>query len=486
MTERPADPGARPYWLVPVLMALLLVPPSWAIGSLVAVAVGATALGILRRANAARARAALREDGSQSVVLGATPAGDPVVLTDRQLSAHGLIVGASGAGKSTTLLAILTDHVRRGRPVVALDMKGSPTFARELDEAAEQAGRRLRIWTPDGPSHWNPLRRGNATELKDKLIATERFTEPHYQRAAERYVQTALQVLQASVPQRAVTLAGVVQMMEPQRLSAKLRHVPRPLAERVQDYLASLTPDQLSAIRGLGTRLAIISESHTGRYLEGGGDGAPTIDLRSALEGHDVVLFSLNSSTYGKLSAQLGALAVQDLISAAGHRLTVAAAPAALVGIDEFSALGGDHVTSLLARGRESGLSVLLATQELADLDRAAIGFRDQVLGNTAVKIAHRQDVPGSALTIAQMAGTEKTWEDTYQIGRHPLFGRYGTGNATRRQAEQFIVHPNEVKTLPTGHAVVITKLPAARARTVLVTAPQRAHPRERGSLELG
>jgi hypothetical protein len=35
----------------------------------------------------------------------------------------------------------------------------------------------------------------NPTELKDKLIATERFTEPHYQRAAERYVQTVLRVL---------------------------------------------------------------------------------------------------------------------------------------------------------------------------------------------------------------------------------------------------------------------------------------------------
>ena len=35
--------------------------------------------------------------------------GKPVVLGHPQLAAHGLILGASGAGKSTTLLAILTD-----------------------------------------------------------------------------------------------------------------------------------------------------------------------------------------------------------------------------------------------------------------------------------------------------------------------------------------------------------------------------------------
>ena len=127
-----------------------------------------------------------------------------------------------------------------------------------------------------------------------------------------------------------------------------------------------------------------------------------------------MVLFSLNSSLYGKLAAQLGTLAVQDLVSAVGHRLAASggAPPAqAMVAIDEFSALGADNVLALLARGREAGVSVLLATQELADLDRAARGFRDQVLGITAVKLAHRQDVPASAQTIAEMAGTERVWE---------------------------------------------------------------------------
>ena len=45
-----------------------------------------------------------------------------------------------------------------------------------------------------------------------------------------------------------------------------------------------------------------------------------------------------------------------------------------MIAIDEFSALGADHVVALLARGRESGMPVLVATQELADLDRAAAG----------------------------------------------------------------------------------------------------------------
>lgn len=265
--------------------------------------------------------------------------------------------------------------------------------------------------------------------------------------------------------------------MDPRRLAGLTRALPAAHAQRVQDYLAGLTPDQHSAIRGLGTRLAIVSESHTGAFLGTGADGG-SIDLRRALGGEEVVLFSLNSSQYGKLAGQLGALAVQDLITAVGQRLQTAGPlppeQQAIVGIDEFSAIGADNVVALIARGREAGLSTLVATQELADLDRAAPGLRDQILGNTAVKIVHRQDVPASAQTIAQMAGTQRVWEETRQIGGR-LFGSHDTGRGTRREVEQFIVHPNEIKSLRTGQAVVITKLPRAAVRTVRVAPPQSA-----------
>ncbi len=472
----PEDSRRRSYLLLLGFVAFMLTPaslaPAWLAGGVLALVIGALRAG--RRRSVRRAAAA---GASDATVLGSNREGRKVLLHDGQLTAHGLILGASGAGKSTTLLAILTDHIERGHPVVTIDMKGSPTFARQLASAAATAGRPFQLWTPDGPSVWNPLAHGNATELKDKLIATERFTEPHYQRAAERFVQAALQVLHDAHPERPVTLDEVVGAMDPRRLAGLLRHVPRTRAQQTQEYLAGLTPDQLSAIRGLGTRLAIISESHTGRFLsQAPAPGGESIDLRAAVAGRQVVLFSLNSSTYGKLASQLGTLVVQDLVTTVGHRLAsggVARDGPAIIGIDEFSALGADNVIALLARGREAGASVLLATQELADLDRAAFGLRDQVLGNTAVKIAHRQDVPASAQTIAQMAGTVTRWEETRQTGGR-LFGSYYAGRGTRRQVEQFAVHPNEIKALGTGEAVLIVKQPRAGVATIHVSPAPR------------
>jgi type IV secretory pathway TraG/TraD family ATPase VirD4 len=119
---------------------------------------------------------------------------------------------------------------------------------------------------------------------------------------------------------------------------------------------------------------------------------------------------------------------------------------------------------------------VLVATQELADLDRAAAGLRDQVVGVTALKIFHRQDVPQSARTIALMVGTERVWETTHQTAGR-LFGGYDTGRGTRREVERFIVHPNEIQSLPTGEAVVISKIGGQPARRLRAQPPRRAAP---------
>jgi conjugal transfer pilus assembly protein TraD len=456
-----------------LIAAALLVPAPWGVLALTAALVGR---GVVTVGRFVRNRRPLRADPA-TIVLGRDHAGRRVALSDRQLEAHALIVGASGAGKTTTLTTILAQQIARGRPVVAIDMKGSPAFESELAAAANAAGRRLTVWRPDGRTHWNPLVHGGPTALKDRLMSAERFSEPHYQRAAERYLQTALTVLAAVHPDRPTSLSEVVAVMAPPRLASLARSSPRPLATRTADYLASMTPDQLSAAAGLWTRLALLSESVAGPYLEpadpAGHDPGMSVDLSAALEGGDVVLFSLNSSTYGKLAAQLGALAIQDLTSAAGRRLERSGRGepvAATIALDEFSALGADNVLSLLARGREAGVSVLLATQELADLERAAPGFRDQVLGITALKLAHRQEVDASAVAISRLAGTERVWRETRQLPSLRS-GRLAS-RGTEHEVEEPVVHPNEIKRLSTGQLVLLSNVPTPRvARTTVARA---------------
>lgn len=479
MTEGPQRRRWPPCLVIAAFVALLLAPTAIGVATVAAAALGTAIARFAGPRGFGAGRAPGRGAGANTetatnaaVLLGTMSNGRPFRLSDHQLSAHTLILGASGAGKSNTLLTILADHIERGRGAAVIDMKGSRAFARELAAAAEQAGRPFRLWTLDGPGHWNPLAHGNPSEVKDRIIGAERWTEPHYQRAAERYVQTALQVWEQARPGRAPTLADVVRLMNTRQLSIMLRDVPRPFGGRVLDYLSSLGPDQLSAVRGLETRLAIVAESQAGAYLQPSERG--TIDLQSAMDDREVVLFSLNSSRYGKLAAQVGALVAQDLNAAMGGRLEQpGAADPFMVAVDELAALGAEHVLNLVARGREARFPVLAATQELADLERVARGLADQLLGIPAIKIAHRQDLPRSAEMIAQIAGTERVWEQTRYTDRRALLPDRDTGRGTRRQVERYRIEPETIKTLEPGEAVVIAKIPTSSAQKVRIRPPR-------------
>ena len=100
--------------MLAAFVALILAPTGLTIRLLAA----AAALTAVRSARlmSRRLRSSRSRDGE--VVLGVDRRGRLVRLGDAELSAHGLILGASGAGKTTTLLTILSDQIRRGRPVV--------------------------------------------------------------------------------------------------------------------------------------------------------------------------------------------------------------------------------------------------------------------------------------------------------------------------------------------------------------------------------
>lgn len=173
---------------------------------------------------------------------------------------------------------------------------------------------------------------------------------------------------------------------------------------------------------------------------------------RRDIEDGAVVYFRLDADRWPLLAAMLAAAIVQDLITVAAHHQ--GSSTEAVVCIDEFSAVAPEQVVRLFGRARSAGLSLLLGTQELADLEHADHpGLLQQVLGNAGTVIAHRQRVPDSAELLAKIAGTRGSWTHTQRtqgIG-------FGRDEGTRTRAREFYVHPDDFKTLRAGEAVVIT-----------------------------
>src|SRR5262249_50412070 len=135
-----------------------------------------------------------------------------------------LVAGATGSGKTVTMALTALAAIRRGFGVVVVDPKPDDFLLKLLKRAADRAGRRLTVWSPDGGSVYTPYQVGTDTKIADKIPSTETFTEPHSQRLAQRYLGHVVRSLRAA--EITVSLATIHQYMPPSRLSALARQLP--------------------------------------------------------------------------------------------------------------------------------------------------------------------------------------------------------------------------------------------------------------------
>ena len=188
---------------------------------------------------------------------------------------HTLVVGATGSGKTVTEAWIAG---RRSNPGTAPSWS-TPRATRPARAARARpraAGRRFLEWTPSGPCAYNPYARGSETEIADKALAGERFTEPHYLRQAQRYLGHAVRALQAGAigvtPTRARGAPATRVSWRRSRASLRVgRHALSQLPG-----VADRTPAR--DLAGVRDRLAILAESDVGPWLDPR-TPAPAIDL---------------------------------------------------------------------------------------------------------------------------------------------------------------------------------------------------------------
>jgi Bacterial protein of unknown function (DUF853)/TraM recognition site of TraD and TraG len=380
----------------------------------------------------------------RELVLGRSSDGQNVAIPfGRDAGRHTLVVGATGSGKTVTQTLMAVSAIERGLAVIVVDPKGDRGMREGLRDAAALHGREFLEWTPGGPAVYNPYARGGETEIADRLLAGETFTEPHYLRQAQRYLGHVIRALRAGGVD--VSLETIVHQLEPASLEELLRELPQPAASVGHAYVDSLTPRQIRDLAGVRDRLAILTESDVGAWLDPARRSGAGIDLLAAARSKAVVYFSLESDSRPLLAQMLGAAVVQDLQSAVAA-LQRDPAPT-LVVIDEFSAVAAEHVVALFGRARSAGFSLLLGTQELSDLRLPGHErLLEQILGNLSALLAHRQVVPRSAELIAEMGGLRGSWRTSFA----------SDGRTTRTRAQEPILSPERLMRLEPGWCVVI------------------------------
>jgi len=410
----------------------------------------------------------------EGTILGKSKLED-VFITDIEAAAHGMIVGTTGAGKTTVILKFVDSCAQRYIPLFFVDGKGDHELPEKVKKIAKRYGRKFYHFDIKGEQSrlcYNPLLLGNTDNTKEKLIDTTDWSEPHYKSAAERVLLVITNVVNQilketesmnedevrdyfklkrgeSLPRIKKDIICLQDMLTPSVLEQSIRSVKdNDLKNKWIKIYNKLNPDWYM---GLEQRLALIAESSVGELVKETKDG---IRLTDIMEKKAIILFSLNALENRNVTEMMGRLIVKDIntvISLKRNKDVVYSI------FDEHGAYISEDIESQFAMARSFGLRTITSTQNISDYKKSKLGdvLMHKIVGNTNFKIIMKQNETENAEYLAKTIGTHKNIDRTMSTDYEGRFKGLGM-----KQIEEFIVNPNDIKALGTGEAVIIKKIP--------------------------
>lgn len=407
------------------------------------------------RARLAERRLRRRGDLSGGLPVGRGPRGELALLRRGSASSgsHVLIPGATGAGKTTSLAALLVEYVvRSGFGAVVLEAKADRALHAAALGAAAARGVPFHLVSPAGPGAYDPLAHGSVDERSERLVAVESWGSADadfYRQAASPFLRLVIRTLDRSAERP--TLAAVARHCDPDELEnlAMRSDDPEALGE-VSAALSGLRADERRALAGLRARLANLASSEFARrWLDPECADASPLDLREAIRRREVVYFRFDTDRTGHVGRAIAQMVLLDLGAAASAWMGEGVGT--FVALDEFGALEAPALDRLYARGRAAGFSVAVGTQTLADLRAAGSAVRERIGATVESIVCHRIGEQADAEWVAQLIGTVSAWQTTIRVDRLGL----ATDEGTRTRGHRFEVHPSQLQRLGAGEAYV-------------------------------
>jgi hypothetical protein len=228
-------------------------------------------------------------------------------------------------------------------------------------------------------------------------------------------------------------------------------------------------------IQGLTIELQSFAKSEWGRILcmpqSGNGPNQPVISLLDIRLRNEILYVDLPVQAKAIQCSRVGKLLLQEIVLLSGllqlHPELRTTCPFSIF-VDEFGSFATEEFAKFLSMGRGSNFMITFAHQTLGDLERVSKPFRELVMGISNNRFIFRQDNPKDAEEWAKYLGTQTVTRKTYRTS-----GGLQTGDSSNRESEEFLVHPNKIKTLRVGECVLSMKTERVLRRLQLQFPPK-------------
>lgn len=312
--------------------------------------------------------------------------GRPAAISWREAEG-GVLCAGTAVGQSGFALAHAA--IRRRKPVIVIDLTGSPRLAESLAAACTEPGAPFSCFGPAGPCCYEPLRGGDPARAAALVMATIDWTDvgDQQRRSCAAYLTDALAV-QAAAPgdRRLPVLDDLVGLLTPDGLRERAAQIPPyrsrrdVLADRVAVSARLLQADP-SIVAAPAAQLPRLRASALGRWLGPGPEGTPRVSLGQTVRDRGVTLFSLDRGADDNAAAMIAGLVVADLTAVCGELAGMSVPGDSLAWINGCEVAGQRALADLVRIGHGAGMAVVLGTGPGDTADRLAAEVNVLVAG---------------------------------------------------------------------------------------------------------
>ncbi len=404
----------------------------------------------------------LERTPSGKYFVGLDPNRRPVYLTEWDLDTHGHVMGHTGSGKTRSVLEpLMFQDMRCGKGLLFMDAKGSSENVQMMKALAAVTGRRadVRIFAlayPQWSQTYNPVYLGAAG---DPLAAAERvfsvfpLEHEYYRGQSKLFFYNLIRL--AAATGKAFNLVDLRLCVADDEVLAYVSDLSSDRAAKyeIEKQLGQLGTKRSETFTGLYNALADYEHPLLNSY-------DPDIVIEDVMNGRGIVYFNLPANRYPLLAPAVGKIVLQH-VKAVGalrqiDRQRYDQTPFA-VNIDELNRFAFEELIPALNMLRDAHVQFRLSHQSLGDLEQVSDVFARQVKDNTRWKIALFENDPDHLEKVSRSYGTRTTFKKTVRYTLGPLFTFLNTGEVSNREVEEFILHPNALKSLaPQGQGYLL------------------------------